>query len=307
LDDPLGQVALQREECVAMPTVISIANMKGGVGKTTVCVNLAFTLFSMLSKRVLVVDNDPQFNATTALMKAQYYMTECLKDEKYLTIYNIYEKPPRVGRVPKKNVDPARFFIKRWHMIMDPSISLDLIASRLELYETLRNPAQKEYLLDKFLKKSAQKYDYIFIDCPPTPSVLTLSAFSASDYVIIPVTLDYFASFGLPQFMGTLNDFKADLIDSHDVQVLGVVFINVPRKPTPETKRAIEQISITLNELGQSVNVFESRLSHLKVFEKALWQSNPVQEISGRGVRGKSEATRELRALATELEDRIGN
>jgi len=289
-----------------MPTVISVANMKGGVGKTTLCVNLAFTLF-MLSKRVLVVDNDPQFNATTALMKAQYYMMECLKNDKYLTIYDIYEKPPRVGHVPKKNVDPARFFIERWHMIRDPSISLDLIASRLELYETLRNPSQKEYRLDKFLKKSAQEYDYIFIDCPPTPSVLTLSAFGASDYVIIPVTLDYFASLGLPQFMATLHDFKADLIDEHDVQVLGVVFSNVPRKPTPETKHAIEQINTTLNELDQPVNVFTSRLSHLRVFEKALWQSNPVQKISGRGVRGKSEATRELRALATEIEDRIGN
>jgi chromosome partitioning protein len=285
-----------------MPKVICVANMKGGVGKTTLCVNLAFTLFLKGLKAVLIVDNDPQFNATTALMTPAAYIESCIKTDSHPTIYNIYERPPRVGRKTVKPLEPSKFFIPRWSMRNNPDACLDLIASRLEVYETLRNPSQKEYLLDKFLKRHATKYDYILIDCPPTPSVLTLSAFAASDYVLIPVAPDYFSSFGLPQFLGTLKDFKAELVDSHNIRILGVVFTNVPRQPSVDTQKAIDRVTETLRDSEESVHIFDSRVSHLRVFEKALWQSNPVARVSGPGTRGKSEAKRELWSLAGELE-----
>ena len=160
-----------------MPHVICFANMKGGVGKTTLCVNLGFALFSR-QKKVLIVDNDPQFNATTALLEPQNYLKYCINTgAKYRTIHDIYEKPPRIAG---GNVDKGwqEYFIPRWFMGDKKAARLDLLASRIDLYETLRNPSQKEYLLDKFLANRAQDYDYVLIDCPPTPSVLTLSAFS---------------------------------------------------------------------------------------------------------------------------------
>ena len=288
-----------------MPRIICFANMKGGVGKTTLCVNLAFTVF-MEGKKVLVVDNDPQFNATMALMKPQTYIDNVLKNKEQKTIYDIYEKPPRILGEKKKKIKPQEFFVKTWYMTNDPKTRMNLIASRIDLYDTLRNPSQKEYLLDNFLKKYAQDYDYIFIDCPPTPSVLTVSAFAASNYVLIPVTPGYFSTIGLPQFLGTLYTFKEDLNDSHNIRPLGVIFTNVPRVQTPDTLQAMKQVEESLIESpDDKIPVFTSKLSHFKVLEKCIWQAVPVHRISGRGQRGKSLAMAELGAIVKEMEEQI--
>ena len=286
-----------------MAVVICFANMKGGVGKTTLCVNLAFDLFRH-KKNVLVVDNDTQFNSTSALIRPQMYIDNIIKDKNYLTIYDIYEKPPRIRGTKVEKHNPQKFFISLWHIGEDEFV-LDLIPSRIELYETLRNPSQKEYLLNKFIEEHAKKYDYIFIDCPPTPSVLNLSAFAASDYVIIPVTPDYYSTMGLPQFLGTLKDFKADLMDPHKITPLGVVFTNVQRKKSKDTQKSIDLVIEALDESSENIHVFKSEMSHLNVYQKTLWQSVPVQKISGKGIRGKNEAIAELRNIARELEDEI--
>ena len=218
--------------------------MKGGVGKTTLCVNLGFELFRS-RKNVLIVDNDPQFNATSALVAPQFYIDKVIKGMEFLSIYNIYEKPPRLRGTKSSKLDPQKFFMHLWH-IGEHKFFLDLIPSRIELFETLRNPSQKEYLLDGFLQQHAGKYEYILIDCPPTPSVLTTSAFAASDYVIIPVTPDYYATMGLPQFLVTLIDFKSDLPDRHDITPLGVIFTNVPRSNSPDTLRSVNRVTEAL-------------------------------------------------------------
>lgn len=288
-----------------MPVVICFVNMKGGVGKTTLCVNLAFEIFSR-RKKVLIVDNDPQFSATSALLRPQFYIDRYITKRDYLTIYDIYENPPRIRGTKQEKNDPQQFFMTPWYMKSEPEIVLDLIASRIELYETLRNPSHKEYCLAKFLEKYAKKYDYIFIDCPPTPSVLTYSAFAASDYAIIPVTPNYFSTMGLPQFLGTLTDFKERLHDPKEISPLGVVFTNVERQITSETSRAMDRVRHALKEdYPDEIPVFEAKMSHFKVYEKTLWQSVPVQKISGPGTRGKSHAVFELRCIADEMDRNI--
>jgi chromosome partitioning protein len=268
-----------------MAKVICFANMKGGVGKTTLCVNLAFSIFRKENK-VLVVDNDPQFNATAALMKP-------------------HEKPPRIRGERTNKIKPEQFFVRSWYMMSNPETRLDLIPSRIELYDTLRNPSQKEYLLDNFLKRYAQDYDYILIDCPPTPSVLTMSAFAASDYVLIPVSPDYFSTIGLPQFLGTLEGFKEDLHDGHNIEPLGVIFTKVPRVQTPDTLRAMQQVEESLEKISDHIPVFASKLSYLKVFQKCIWQAVPVHRISGPGQRGKSLAMADLQAIVKEVKEQI--
>ena len=190
-------------------------------------------------------------------------------------------------------------------MIDDNKVRMDLIPSRIELYDTLKNPTQKEYHLDNFLKKYAQEYDYVFIDCPPTPSVLTVSAFAASDYVLIPVTPDYFSTIGLPQFLGTLESFKEDLHDEHNIQPLGVVFTQVPRVLSPDAIQAMKQVKDSLRKSTADIPVFVSKLSRFKVLQKCIWQAVPVHRISGRGLRGKGLAMAELRVIAKEMDDKI--
>ncbi len=287
-----------------MPKVICFANMKGGVGKTTLCVSLAFTLFREGNK-VLVVDNDPQFNATTALMKPQKYIDAILKDKDRKTVYNIYERPPRIGGEKKKKVSPEAFFYTTWCQANESTIRLDLVPSRIELHDTLRNPSSKEYLLDNFLTKHAQEYDYVLIDCPPTPSVLTMSAFAASDYVLIPVSPDYFSTIGLPQFLGTLESFKEDLHDRHNIRPLGVIFTKVPRTPKSDTVAAMRRVEESLDEVSDEIPVFTSRLSDLTVLRKCIWQAVPVHRITGRGQRGKLLAIAELEAIVKELKEQI--
>lgn len=287
-----------------MPHIICFANMKGGVGKTTLCVNLAFEMLQQ-GKKVLLVDNDPQFNATSALLAPERYIGSVLKNPKQNTIYHIYEREPRIlGKAAPKQ-EPKSFICGTWSMTKTPEIRLDIICSQIELYETLRNPSQKEYLLDKFLTAHAQEYDYVFIDCPPTPSVLTLSAFAASDFVIIPVAPDYYATLGLPQFLGTLEEFKEELVDGHDIRVLGVIFTNAPRQETPESQKSIRRVREAARERPSEVPIFNSKMSHFQVYKKTLWQAVPVQKIGGRGTRGKSDASAELRAICNETIARI--
>jgi cellulose biosynthesis protein BcsQ len=238
-------------------------------------------------------------------MKPQKYIDTILKDKDHKTIYDIYEKPPRVIGDRKRKVNPEKFFCRTWYMVNAPAFKLDLIPSRIELYDTLRNPSQKEYLLDNFLTRYGQEYDYVFIDCPPTPSVLTMSAFAASDYVLIPVTPDYFSTIGLPQFLGTLESFKEDLHDKHNIRTLGVIFNKVPRTVTPETTAAIRQVEESLDKISAEIPVFTSRLSDLKVLRKCIWQAVPVHKISGRGQRGKGLAVAELEAIVKELKEQI--
>jgi chromosome partitioning protein len=287
-----------------MATTICFANMKGGVGKTTLCVNLAFELF-VRGKSVLLVDNDPQFNATSALLTPRKYIDGVLKDPDVSTIYHIYEKEPRVQGVKPKARDPKSFIRSIWNLRSNPNINFSIVPSQIELYETLRNPSQKEYLLDRYLGQHCTAFDYIFIDCPPTPSVLTLSAFAASDYVIIPVRPDYFSTLGLPQFLGTLEDFKAELVDGHQIRPLGVVFTNVPRIRSPETNASIRRVTDALAAASLNVPIFTHQMSNWKVYEKALWQAVPVQRVRGKGSSSKSSAKMELANIAGELESRI--
>lgn len=287
-----------------MPVTICFANMKGGVGKTTLCVNIAYELFRR-GKKVLLVDNDPQFNATTALLKPSSYIDEILNGKDKSTVYHVYEKEPRMHGKRSPERAPEGFFQEVWYKVNDPKVTLDIIPSQIELYETLRNPSQKEYHLDNFLRKHATKYDYILIDCPPTPSVLTISAFAASDYVLIPVRPDYYSTLGLPQFLGTLEDFKNDLDDRHKITPLGVVFTNVPRVSSSETSASIKRVHDALGKSSGSVPVFASYMSNYKIYEKTLWQAVPVQRVAGKGTGSKGEVTVELAKIANEIVARI--
>ncbi len=173
-----------------MTKVISISNQKGGVGKTTTAINLS-TAVAMLGKRVLLIDSDPQANATTGVgIEA--------KDDGN-TIYEIIVSP-------KSIIDAAKHTqIENFDLI---SSHINFVAAEIELVQiTQRESILKRKIID-LISNHPDKYDYIFIDCPPSLGLITLNSLTAANSVLIPVQCEYYALEGLSQLLNTIKMVK---------------------------------------------------------------------------------------------------
>ncbi|MFB4213781.1 ParA family protein [Shouchella sp. JSM 1781072] len=166
-----------------MSKIIAVANQKGGVGKTTSSVNLAACL-AHLGKRVLLVDIDPQGNATSGVGVEKGDVDEC--------IYDVL-----IEDVPAENVIFSTDVI---NLDVIPA-TIQLSGAEIELVPTI----SREVRLKKALTPLRETYDYIFIDCPPSLGLLTINALTASDSVIIPVQCEYYALEGLSQLLNTVR------------------------------------------------------------------------------------------------------
>lgn len=168
--------------------VVSFINMKGGVAKTTLAVNFADCLAKRHGKKVLLIDVDPQFNATQCLMTPERYMAHL--DESGDTIVNVFDRNNRAtgSTVNKAAIDKPKTLedIK-----VVSSGSFDLLPGNLELYRLEMAPGEgRENRLKSYIQKLEDQYDYVIIDTPPTPSVWMTSALIASNYYLIPVKAD---------------------------------------------------------------------------------------------------------------------
>ena len=254
-----------------MTKKVSIINMKGGVGKSTLTVNLAwhFAAYTWWSKKVLVVDLDPQFNATQYLLGVSNYRK--ILDEGKPTTWDILEQNTRTPTGKSRTLKPHDYIHNVVTFVDDSKV--DLIPSRLELASSLKNPGQnKEKQLSRALAKIEDEYDLILIDCAPTEPVLTTAAYLSSDYLLVPVKPEYLSAIGLPLLVNSMNDFKNDY-DDHKLNLAGVVF-NASSDYFPEevySKQMVRQIA-RMNKWY----IFDAEVPYSKSFPKGAREGKPI-------------------------------
>jgi len=279
-----------------MAKKVSLINMKGGVGKSTLTVNLAwhFAAYRNWVKRVLVVDLDPQFNASQYMIGATRYQ-EHLTDGKP-TMWEILEQHTRTpaGKVGK--LDPKEAI--RNVIQFRGGGEINLIPSRLELALSLKNPGHKVDLLQKALRQIELDYDLILIDCAPTESILTTAAYLASDYILVPVKPEYLSTIGLPLLVNSMEDFLQQYDDSN-LEFAGIVFNGCSGYAPEEVKSKTE-----VKNLAQANGwyVFTSEISYSKSYPKGAREGRPIFWTSY----ARTTAATNFKQFASEFAMRIG-
>ena len=275
-----------------MAVTVSLINMKGGVGKTTVASQLAHA-GSWEGLKVLAIDLDPQANLSQAMMGARKYVDHLR--ENHSTIVQIFEDyiPAGGASGSPRPIDVDKVIVQK------ANSSLDLIPSRLELSRTLKNPTGKERRLAKALSRISDKYDLILIDCAPTESILTDAAYFASRYVIVPVKPEFMATIGLPLLARSIKEFQLENED-HRIEIAGLVFNHSSSYSAgPETRQSIEEVREQAQ--GHGWHIFDTQVRYSASYAKAAREGNPLSwtsyargEVIGEFRRFKEEVFRRL-------------
>lgn len=280
-----------------MARKVALINMKGGVGKSTLTTNLAW-YFALVgdSNRVLVVDLDPQFNASQYLLGPTEYRRVLQSGRR--TIWDVFEQrtrhPEAVG-----NAFPARDVVHNHVRIPGGAGRIDVILSRLELAFSLKTPyQQKEQELARLIAQIEAEYDLILIDCAPTESLLTTAAYLASDSLLVPVRPEYLSTIGLPLLVQSMRDFAQSYPD-HALQFAGIVF-NAVTEYTPEEMLAKADVRAIAQQ--NQWHVFDAEVPYSR--------SYPKSARLGRSIFGTPNARRiqqrRFAAFAIEFARRIG-
>ena len=251
------------------PLCLSVINMKGGVGKTTIAASLARVAalrYSTTARRVLAVDLDPQANLSQALMGENDYRR--FLDEMEPSIAEVFDgyQPPRVGSGSTTNLSASE-------VVQATSYTnLDVLPSRFDFSDRLIsavNPNPR--CLANLIAESFQDRDLVIIDCAPTESVFTIAAYHASRYVLVPVRPEFFATIGFPLLKDSLSDFRS-ANRGHRIDVIGIVIndanYQTQNRGGPERHRSMRQIREEADEHGWQI--FSTELRYSRGFPKLM-------------------------------------
>lgn len=202
-----------------MGKIIAVTNQKGGVGKTTTSINLSAAM-ALKGKKVLLVDTDPQGNATSGL--------GINKSKENKNLYSLMIENVDIGECIRKTA------IDKLHVL--PS-SIDLAGAEIELV----NVMAREFVLKTALEQVKDKYDFIFIDCPPSLGLLTLNSLSAADSVLIPIQCEFYALEGLGQLVNTINLIQKKLNPKLEIEGILLTMYEARRNLTQQVTEEVKK------------------------------------------------------------------
>ena len=254
-----------------MARIICIANQKGGVGKTTTSVNIAAAL-SELDRRVLIVDMDPQGNASSGLGVKRYENQE----------NNIYQV-----LIGEKSIHEAIQSTQVSNLDIIPA-NPDLVGAEIELVDM----PQREYRLKSALGEVKDRYHYILIDCPPSLGLLTVNSLSAADTFLVPLQCEYYALEGLSQLLNTAGLIKKSL--NMELRIEGIVLTMFDARNNL-SHQVVAEIQLHFGDkVFSSIIPRNVRLSEAPSHGQTIFQYDP-----------KSVGAKKYKELAEELDQRV--
>lgn len=252
-----------------MSKIIALANQKGGVGKTTTTINLAFDL-ARRGKKVLVIDLDPQGNTTSGFGIDK----QAVKNSVYEVLLGECTPKEAIGKIAFKN-HKEKSTVSLWLL---PS-KVDLAGAEIEIADV----EGKEYLLRDNMASVCDRYDYILVDCPPSLGLLTVNAMTTADSILIPVQCEYYALEGLAQLLNTIGLVQERL--NEKLKIEGIVFtmydshtklsrqvvedvrdnldLYIFEQPVPRNVRLAEAPSY-----GEPIEVYDKKCNGAKAYKK---------------------------------------
>ena len=252
------------------PVCVSVINMKGGVGKTTIAALLGRYAALRLKLNVLAIDLDSQANLSQALMgDISYKQFLSNKSPSIVEVFKSYQ-PPTAGVTSPGPLDISDVVVGSTRL---GGSNLQLIPSRFDfsnnLVDSIRPNSQ---VLARLIASTFQDKDLIIIDCAPTESIFTQAAYHASRYVLVPVKPEYFATIGFPLLNDSLNAFRSNN-RGHQIDVIGAVINNSSyhysgNRGGPERDRAISEIDQEANQSGW--HIFTNQIPFSRGFPKRM-------------------------------------
>jgi len=248
------------------PIAISVINMKGGVGKSTIAALLCRHAVNTLGLKVLAVDLDPQANVSQAFMVHSY---QAFLDEKRPSIVELFK-----GYIPPSATRRSATALSVDQVAVSVGVGelLHLIPSRFDFSENLVEAFKPNpQVLAHWLADHYQDKDIIIVDCAPTESVLTQAAYHATGLVLVPVKPEYFATIGFPLLQQSLSAFRSKN-RSHTIEVAGVVINNAfydgGNNGGPEKRRALRDIRKEAK--ANDWKIFDKEIPHSRGFPKLM-------------------------------------
>ena len=287
--EELGLATGREAKCV----VVSLVNMKGGVGKSTLTANIGWYCAYFANLRVLMVDLDPQFNLSQYVLGNTRYKKHL--GRRRPTIVDIFEQHTP-GHATQNGIGTEAIAVaEEWN---DGSL-IHVIPSRLELAWTLKNPHRKEHLVRDYIQEVKVGYDLILIDCPPTESMLTVAAYMSSDYLVVPVRPEYLSTIGLPLLVRSLDDYKKAYKNEPHPKLAGIVFNNSngSKAEHVRSRKAVQKVAIK-----HGWDIFKGQLGHSDSYPAGARAGKPIFQTSY----ARDSKKEELKVVAREFIDRVG-